>query len=161
MIRQETKYAPRVTLRADTGASRVPNMKSYWEAYFSVIYVSGFLGLYGFLETRSPVSNPVSWRLASDSRKSVTLVCEDTPKKAAGLQIPDSIDPCDAQTGVVERKNHSRGEARAASNSRSRGTRKGRALVVFVQEKRAGEFSTQRALAIGSQRLSWCRVLSL
>src|SRR5580700_4257818 len=102
MIRHETKYAPRVILRADTGASRVPNMESYWEAYFSVIYVSGFLGLYGFLEARSSASNPVSWRLASDSRKSVTLVCEDTPKKAAGLQIPDSIDPCDAHTGVVE-----------------------------------------------------------
>ena len=27
-------------------------MKSYWEAYFSMIYVSGFLGLYEFVEVQ-------------------------------------------------------------------------------------------------------------
>jgi len=50
MIRVRTKYTPRVILSADIGASGVPNMKSYWEAYFSMIYVNGFLGLYEFVE---------------------------------------------------------------------------------------------------------------
>jgi len=50
MIRAEIKYAPRVILSADVGASGVPNMKSYREAYFSMIYVNGFLGLYEFVE---------------------------------------------------------------------------------------------------------------
>jgi hypothetical protein len=50
MIRAETKYPPRVILSADIGASGVPNMKSYWEAYFAMIYVSCFLGLYEFVE---------------------------------------------------------------------------------------------------------------
>ena len=50
MIRAETKYTPRVILSADTGASRVPNLRSYSEAYFSIIYVSCFLGLYEFVE---------------------------------------------------------------------------------------------------------------
>jgi hypothetical protein len=43
-----TKYMTQVILR--TGASRVPNMRNYWEAYFSIIYVSCFLGLYEFVE---------------------------------------------------------------------------------------------------------------
>ena len=47
-IREGTKYAPRAIL--DTGASRVPIRKIYWEAYFSMIYLSGFLGLYEFVE---------------------------------------------------------------------------------------------------------------
>jgi len=50
MTRAGTKHTPRVILRADTGASRVPNMRSYWKAYFSMIYVSCFLGLYEFVE---------------------------------------------------------------------------------------------------------------
>src|ERR1700730_365727 len=82
MIRAESKHTPRVILSADIGASRVPNMKSDWEAYFSMIYVSGFLGFYEFVEVSQSASNPVSWRLASHSRKSVTLVCEDTPKNS-------------------------------------------------------------------------------
>jgi hypothetical protein len=50
MIRAGTKHTPRVILSAGIGASGVPNMKSDWEAYFSMIYVNGFLGLYEFVE---------------------------------------------------------------------------------------------------------------
>ena len=50
MVRARTKYTPWVILSADIGASGVPNMKSYWEAYFSMIYVNGFRGLYEFVE---------------------------------------------------------------------------------------------------------------
>ena len=160
MIRQETKYAPRVILRADTGASRVPNMKSYWEAYFSVIYVSGFLGLYGFLETRSAASDPVSWSLASDSRKSVTLVCEDTPKKSRRSANPRFHRSLQCKLASSEMKNHFRREARAASNSRSHGTRNDLALMVFVQEKRAA--SSQRSVHLRSGASGFLgRVLSL
>ena len=73
-------------------------MRSYREAYFSMIYINCFLGLYEFVEVSSSASNPASWRLASYSRKSVTLVCQDTPKTAACPRIPDSVDPGDAQT---------------------------------------------------------------
>jgi hypothetical protein len=73
-------------------------MRSYREAYFSMIYMNCFLRLYEFMEVSQSASNPVSWRLASYSRKSVTLVCEDTPKTTACPRIPDSVDPCDAQT---------------------------------------------------------------
>jgi hypothetical protein len=39
-----------VILIADTGAGRVPNMRGYAEAYFSMIYINCFLGLYEFVE---------------------------------------------------------------------------------------------------------------
>lgn len=56
-----------------------------------------------------PASNPRSRRLASYSQKSVTLVCEDAPKTAASPRIPDSVDPRDAHTRVLQKKikNHS------------------------------------------------------
>jgi hypothetical protein len=67
-----------------------------------MIYVNCFLGLYEYVEVSWSASNPVSWRLASYSRKSITLACGDTPKNSACLRIPDSVEPATDKLGVAE-----------------------------------------------------------